>query len=52
MTSNDILAGKVQHYERLLRQMQNRVFYAEDEEGCLRRWHPPAPLMPQEEGEK
>ena len=48
MTSKDILAGKVQHYERLLRQMQGHVFYIQDEEGFLRRWYPPAPLMTQE----
>jgi hypothetical protein len=48
MTSKTILEGKVQHYERLLRQMQGHTFYVEDPDGLLRRWYPPAPLMPKE----
>lgn len=36
---------KVKHYEALLRRMQGQIFYCEDEEGILRRWHPPRPLV-------
>lgn len=34
-------AGKANYYERLLSEMQGTVFYAEDDEGVLRRWTPP-----------
>lgn len=48
MTEKDKLAGKVRHYERVLSEMQDHVFYCEDDEGVLRRWYPPKPILTHE----
>jgi hypothetical protein len=44
MTPKDRLAAKVAHYERVIRAMQGETFFVQDEDGCLRRWHPPQVL--------
>ena len=31
----------VRYYRRIIDDMQGRTFYVEDEDGVLRRWHPP-----------
>lgn len=43
------LLGRVRHYEQLLDAMQNGTFYAEDEDGILRRWYPPSKLLTEDE---
>jgi hypothetical protein len=35
------LEGLVILYRHLIDRMQGQTFYIEDEEGALRRWHPP-----------
>ena len=38
---HDELTGLLNHYRRVIDQMQGYVFYIEDDEGLLRRWYPP-----------
>jgi hypothetical protein len=41
----DIYEGLLDHYEWLLNEMQKGRFYCEDENGFLRRWYPPKPML-------
>ena len=31
-------------YHKAILEMQGHVFYCQDEDGVLRRWHPPQPI--------
>jgi len=41
MTELERLRGLLAHYERAINAMQGQVFFVQDEDGVLRRWHPP-----------